>query len=110
VLLDDPVRDREAEARAGADGLGREERLEDVRERVRRDPRTIVDYLRVHRAPVSVHARGQGDAPAVLAFQYGLLGVQQEVQEHLFELVLVGQHRRQAAVNFFSTAIAEVWS
>src|SRR5882724_5072911 len=39
VLLDDPVRDRQTEPGAGADGLGREERLEDVRERLVRDAR-----------------------------------------------------------------------
>ena len=97
MLLDDPVRDREAEARAAADGLGREEGLEDVRQRVLRDAGAVVDHLGAHRPGVAAHVRVQDDAPPGLALEHRLLGVQQEIQEHLLELVRVGEHRRQAA-------------
>src|SRR5262249_60838590 len=76
MLRDDAVRDREPKTGAAADGLGAEERLEHVRQRVLRNAGTIIDYLGVHHAPVAAHGRVQNDASTGLALEHRLLGIQ----------------------------------
>ena len=76
MLLHDAVGNREPQAGAAPHGLGREERLEDVRQRVRRDAGAVVDHLGVHLAAVAGNVRGHHDAPTGLGLEHGLLGVQ----------------------------------
>ncbi len=86
-LLDDSVDGREAEARALPRILGREERLEDVR-----------DGLRIH-ADTGI-AHGQLDLPVdtahgeldLAARGHCVAGVEHEVRDHLFDLAAVGTH------------------
>ena len=51
VFLDDPARDGQSESRAFADLLRGEERVEDVREVLRRNPRTGVRYAQTDEGP-----------------------------------------------------------
>src|SRR5207253_3371034 len=92
VLGDDPVRDREPEARPLPDRLGREERLEDVRQVVARDAAALVrdrdaevirlggaGSRRTGAAYAGVHAE-----PA--AARHRLDAVHEDVRQHLLDL------------------------
>ena len=95
MLLHDAVRDGQTEPGPGANLLGREERLEHVRQHLPGDAGPVVDDLRLDRAATFAGARSHHDAGAALAVVDGLLGVEQEVQEHLLELARVAHDRRE---------------
>src|SRR3954453_23434730 len=83
VLVDDPVGNRQAEPGPAADRLRREERIVDAGQLLGRDPgpgigdlgeRLAVDDARRHREPAAARHR--------------IAGVQEQVEEHLLQLVL----------------------
>src|SRR5206468_8046296 len=93
VLAYDAERDREPEARARAGGFGGEEGIEDALEEVGRDPGAgvfDVDTEHVARAP-RAHRE-----PLLVALRalHRLLGVGDQVQEYLLQLVRV-RHRSE---------------
>jgi hypothetical protein len=104
---DDPVHGRQAEPRALALALGREERLEDARGHLRLHPAAVVGDRQPHVAPrrelgmiveevtVELHLAGlDHEAPAVL---HGVAGIHRQVDQHLLDLAGVGPHRRHFA-------------
>src|SRR6266516_1396351 len=78
--------------------LGREERLEDVREVFFGDPRAGVANLDVHRFRSEElrigSARDAGRDVDGAALGHGLLRVEHQVQQHLLDLVRRGDHWR----------------
>src|SRR5438552_1771635 len=96
MLLDDAVGHPEAEPGALAGWFGREERVEDPGEQLRRNAGPGVSHLDPDapfrlRGPERQHAR-----PGML--RHRLVRVLDEVQEHLSDLVLVGVHGRDRSV------------
>ena len=90
VILHDRLRDPESEPGALAPLRG-EERLEDLREHVVRDPLARVADLDLHplasnelRLDTGARLRRHGDGPAL---RHRIGGVQDEVEDHLLELV-----------------------
>ena len=100
VLLHDAVGDRQAEAGALADLLRREERIVDPRELFGRNPGAGVgDFDR--RADRALRLRDDRE-PAAL--RHRVARVQEQVQEHLLELVLDALHDdRRARESSFRT-------
>ena len=92
VLLHDAVGDRQAEAGALADLLGREERIVDARQLLGRNARARC--RRSRRRPSAPSARGHDRQPAALGHR--VARVQEQVQEHLLQLVLDALHDRPA--------------
>jgi hypothetical protein len=86
---DEVPRDREAQARSNTRRLGREERLEDLGEELRRDSRAGVDNL--HDRPLAISSSGD-DPPLAVGgiLGYALSRVHQEVEEDLSEPGVVG--------------------
>src|SRR5690606_10310223 len=93
VLLDDLVRDREAEPGALADRLGREERIEDAFEVGFGDALAVV-LDDDDRAPAE-NLRADRDAPAIVLDR--LRGVADQVQQHLVDLRRRAFDRRNRA-------------
>ena len=90
VLAHDAVGDRQAEAGALADRLGREERIVDARQVLARNARPgVADFG--HDSPV-FDARADRQ-PAAL--RHRVARVQEQVQEHLLQLVLDAEHHRR---------------
>ena len=88
VLLDDPVGDGQPEARATADGLGREKRIVDPGKLLGWDPRASIGNF--HHDAAGFHpARDRQPAAA----WHRVARVEEQVQEHLLELVLDAEHR-----------------
>ncbi len=96
VLLDDRVGDGQAQAGSLAHFLRREERVEDLRPRLLRYPRPIVVHLEDDRVVLAVVPGADDEHAVAVRGQHGLLGVDDEVQQHLLQLVRVGEHLRQA--------------
>ena len=90
VLAHDAVGDRQAEARAAADRLGREERIVDARQLLRRNAGAGVGDLGDH--AIAVDAR-RDRQPA--AARHRVAGVEEQVQEHLLQLMLDAEHRHR---------------
>src|SRR5579883_1450509 len=89
------VGEADAEAEAGAAAaLGGEEGLEDMRQDVGRDAGAGVADADLDHVDVSELVGGDGDAAA---FGSGFGGVEQEVHEHLRDLVGVGANEREVA-------------
>src|SRR6185503_18264441 len=84
VLRDDAVADRQAEPRAAAHGLRREERLEDLR--ADRGGHAGPVVLDDEHERIVLAARGRADRASPLRVLDRLLGVDEEVQEDLLEL------------------------
>ena len=89
VLLHDPVRDRQPEPGALADALGGEERVVDAPDVLAADPVAGVAHLDHHGVVVGMRAQRQ---PA--AARHRVARVQDQVEEHLLDAVLVAAHRR----------------
>ena len=85
VLLDDAVGDRQPEPGALADGLGGEERIVDAGQVLGRMPAPVSDLD--DRAP-SLDRRGTVSQPP----RHRVAGVEEQVQEHLLQLVLDALH------------------
>src|SRR3990172_779859 len=88
--LDDAVADRQTEARALADPLGREEREEDLAQHLGGHATPRVLDVELH--PTVLHARAQGDATVPAD---GIAGVVDEVEQDLLELVRAGDELRE---------------
>src|SRR5689334_12286864 len=73
MTIDDAVNDRQAEARTLADVLGREERIEDLRDHVGRDPGAVVGDGDLDLLALAV--RGDADGAAAVAHAERLRGV-----------------------------------
>ena len=91
VLAHDAEGDREPEPRPRAGGLGGEERVEDALEQVGRDARPRVLHLDPDHVARAERPHRQALLVALRAL-HRLLGVGDQVQEHLLELVRV-RHR-----------------
>src|SRR3954452_19726241 len=83
MLVHNPVDDRQAEARAAADRFRGEKRIVDARQLLRGDARTRVSHL--GDGGVAVHPR-RNRQPA--SAWHRVARVQEQVEEHLLELVL----------------------
>ena len=96
VLLDDRVGDGQAEAGALADFLRREERIEDPRLHVLRHPRPVVVDLEDDRVALEIVPGAEDQRAAAVGAEHRLLGVDDQVEQHLLDLVRIGEHLRQA--------------
>ena len=95
VVLDDLPTDGQAESGALLVALRGEERLEDATEVARRDPRPIVADGDDDPLGADAEVGGHGERPAPARLAHGLHRVEQQVDEHLLELVGVGHDRRE---------------
>jgi hypothetical protein len=95
VLLHDRVGDREPEAGALANLLGREERVEDPLLHVLGTPAVVVD-LEDDRRVLRFVPGADDERAAAVRREHRLLGVDDEVEQHLLQLVRVGEHVREA--------------
>jgi len=90
VLADDPKADREAQPRPLADFLGGVERLEEMLAHLGRQPGAVIAHPHLHHP--THQARRDGDiAPRAGALD-GIVGVVDQVQQHLLHLAGIGQH------------------
>ena len=97
MLLDDRIGDRQPESGPFSNRLGGEERLENFCLDLLRHSRTVViDLDQHHLVRVVVPGTSNQRAPAVRR-QHRLFGVDDQVQQHLFHLVGVGEHVWQTA-------------
>ena len=106
-LLDDAVDHRQAEAGALADLLGREERLEDLLDQVRRDAGAGVFHFDDHifgrrevavaELPALFRRHVAGADGQLAASRHGVARVDREVDDDLLELADVGAHRPKVA-------------
>ena len=106
MLLDDPVGDREAEAGALADFLGREERIEDARQDVRGNPRTRVLHDGDHLAIPRLVRHADVDAARIAGGENRVLGVDQDVQECLVHQERIAHHGGKVGGFIATTSIA----
>ena len=104
MFFDDGIRDREAEAGALADVLRREERIEDARLDVFGHARAVVAHLEDDRVAIDVVPRAQDQRAASVRANHRLLGIDDQVQQHLLHLVRVGEDERQSGRERFDTS------
>ena len=95
MLLHDRVRDGQPEPGALADLLRREERIEDLGLHIRRHARTVVGDLEGDRVALDVVPRADDERAAAVGREHRLLGVDDQVEQHLLDLVRVGKDLRQ---------------
>ena len=95
MFLDDRIRDGQAESGSLANVLRREKRVEDFRLNLLRDPRPIVIDLEHDCIAVHVVPRAQDQGAAAVSPDHGLLGIHDQVEQHLLDLVRVGKYVRQ---------------
>jgi len=95
VFLDDGVGDREAQTGALAHFLRREERVEDAALLLDRNARTIVIDLEHGGAAIGIMRRAHDDGAPAIGANARLFGVDQQVEQHLLDLVAIGEHFRQ---------------
>ena len=97
VLLHDRVGHGQPETGALADLLRREERIEDLRLQLVGNARPVVVDFEHDRFLIRVVPRAHDErSPRPLADEHRLLGVDDQVQQHLLHLVAVGEDLRQA--------------
>ena len=96
VVVDDAVADRQAEAGPLAAFLRREERVEDAAQVLRRNADAIVDERQEDVALLG--ARADLQLAAAVRAQHRVLGVGDDVEEDLLDLVRVGHRQRQVRV------------
>ena len=89
---------REAHAGAHADRLGGEERLEDALGDFGPDAVARIAHFGKYRAPP--RTGGDGDAPLIEDFAHRMLGIDEQVDEHLHHLIGIGGDFRQRIVEF----------
>src|SRR5687768_17509810 len=95
VRLHDSVADAEAESRSGAFGLGREKGLEDALLYVRGHAGASVPDL--DDDPASFVTCGDAELANGSA-RHRVLGVHDEIQEHLLKLPVITAHRRERRI------------
>jgi hypothetical protein len=96
MFLDDRVGDRQPQTRSLADFFRREKRIEDLRLDLLRNSRAVIVDFENDRLVFGVVPRtGDEDAAAVRG-EHRLLGVDDEVQQDLLELVRIGEDERQS--------------
>ena len=93
MVVHDPITDRQAESRAGSHGLRGEEGIENLLLDVGRDAGTGVGHLEAHVRFARRRRADRDGAPAGHTSQ-GLLGVDQEIEQHLLHLRTVGPRFR----------------
>ena len=96
MLLDDRVRDRQAETGPFADFLRREKRIEDLRLQLVGNARAVVVDLEDDGFMLDVVPRADDQHAAAVCREHRLLGVDDEVEQHLLHLMAVGKDLRQA--------------
>ena len=99
MFLHDAVDDRETQSGAYAHRLGGEEGIENARGNLRRNPRAIIAHLEGH-PPRGDASRAHSDPAAAAALLDGLLGVHQQIEHHLLQLVGIRQGERKFPVQF----------
>src|SRR5687768_15411598 len=89
--------EREAESKAGSSALrlGREEWFEDTTSSLGRDPRAVVRNLNFDGSGLSPRPTCNAEFPLAADVLQGMLGIDDEVDEHLVQLVRVAVDRRQ---------------
>src|ERR1022692_951212 len=109
VIADDLGDKREAQSRPGR--LGGHERVEQMREQIVRDARAVVLDAELERQRYAglasrqrqAHARPEGGRErdlAVARVPDRFRGILDQVEEHLDELIAIGEYRRQRGVVF----------
>ena len=83
VLVHDPERNRESQSRTLADFLGREERIEQVRQQIRWDAGPRVVDLQDEQTPIRV--AGDDDFAGFPVFGDRVLGIDEDVEQRLLE-------------------------
>src|SRR5438309_3699898 len=93
IFLQDSLADAQAKAGPAPRSFRGVERVEDVWQNFRRDPRPIIlkgSPHRIVRVP-----QPNANCAAVARFPNGLLGIEDEIQEHLHQLMGIAHHGRQ---------------
>ena len=96
MLLDDGVSLGQPESGALADRLGGEERIEDPAPDVLRDARAVVVELQGDHAQGVVVPASDDERPAAVGGEHRVLGVDDQVQQHLLHLVGVREDEGQS--------------
>ena len=96
MFLHDGVRHRQTEAGALADLLRREKRIEDLRPHILRHTRPVVVHLEDDGVVVDVVPGAQDERAAAVGADHGLFRVDDEIQQHLLDLMRIGEDARQA--------------
>ncbi len=107
IVGDDEIRHRQTEARALADFLGGEKRLEGALAHAFRHADAVV--LDLNFRPGRVKARAQNNAPrltGILTLMDGLSGVLQQIEQHLLQLVGRRRHRAQIRIELANDVLA----
>jgi len=95
MFLHDRVRHREAQPGALADFLGREKRVEDLGLEILRDTRPVIVDFDDNRLARVVVPRPHDEHAAPVRRQHRLLGVDDQVEQHLLHLMRVGERGGQ---------------
>ncbi len=90
MLLNNPVADAQAEARAFTNTLGGVKRLKDAIRLL--DPRPRIVEFGVQMPVFGIHLHPQ--IAALPAFQHGIHGVVDDVQENLLQLMRISRNSR----------------
>src|SRR5437016_4822497 len=96
VLLDDPLAQRQPEARPLAGWLGREERLEDLGLDVERNSGARIGDLEPNASALTVEAGGEADPTGGGRTPHRLMRVRDEIDHDLVELMGVAPEDGQA--------------
>src|SRR5262245_31084025 len=96
MLLDDGVGNGQSQTGALAYFLRREERIEDFRLQVVGDSRAVVVDLELDRLVPGVVPGADDDGSAAVVREHGLLGVDDQVEQHLLDLMAVGEDLRKS--------------
>src|SRR5258706_403206 len=94
MLLDDGVRDGQAKTGALADFLRREKRIEDFRLDLLGNAWTVVVDLEDDRLLLGIMPAAHHQDAAAVGRQHRLFGVDDEVEQHLLDLMAVGEDLR----------------
>ena len=95
MFLHDRVRDGQSETGALADFFRREERIEDLAQYVLRHARPIVVDLEHDQLTVGFVPRPHDQRASSVRGQHRLLGVDDQIQQHLLNLMRVCENRRK---------------
>ena len=96
MLLDDRIRDGQPQAGSLPHLFRREKRIENPRLHVVGHARTVVVHFEHDRVAVGVVPRAHDQRAAAVRADHGLFGIDDEIQQHLLNLVRVREHLRQA--------------
>ncbi len=95
MLLHDGIGDRQPEPGPLADLFRREKRVEDLRLKIVRNSRSVVVDLENHAVVFDALPAADDEDAAAVGRQHRLLGVDHEIEQHLLDLVAVGEDLRQ---------------